>query len=210
MDMESVAGTNISPDGRQIVFAREWIDQMKDQSRTNLWVVDADSGRVRELTRGSWRDSAPVWAPDSKRIAFLSDRDGTNQVHVLYVDTGEVAQLTHLQRAASGLKWSPDGKQLAFTETIPDEDPIVKIELPKRPRGAEWAKGPTVVDRISWARDGTGPIEKGFTHVFTVDASVGGTPRQITDGKFNHNDPEWSGDGSRIYVTGMRSLTRST
>ena len=32
MDMESVAGTNISPDGRQIVFAREWIDQMKDQS----------------------------------------------------------------------------------------------------------------------------------------------------------------------------------
>ena len=204
MDMESVSGTNISPDGKQIVFAREWIDQMKDQSRTNLWVVDVDSGRVRELTRGSWRDSAPVWAPDSKRIAFLSDRDGTNQVHVLYVDTGEVAQLTHLQRAANGLKWSPDGKQLAFTQAIPDEDPVVKIELPKRPRGAEWAKGPTVVDRISWARDGTGPIEKGFTHVFTVDAVVGGTPRQITDGKFNHNDPEWSGDGSKIYVTGIR------
>ena len=204
MDMEAVSGTNISPDGKQIVFAREWIDQMKDQSRTNLWVVDVDSGRVRELTRGSWRDSAPVWAPDSKRIAFLSDRDGTNQVHVLYVDTGEVAQLTHLQRAANGLKWSPDGKQLAFTQAIPDEDPVVKIELPKRPRGAEWAKGPTVVDRISWARDGTGPIEKGFTHVFTVDAVVGGTPRQITDGKFNHNDPEWSGDGSKIYVTGIR------
>ena len=141
MDMESVAGTNISPDGRQIVFAREWIDQMKDQSRTNLWVMDADSGRVRELTRGSWRDSAPVWAPDSKRIAFLSDRDGTNQIHVLYVDTGDVAQLTHLQRAATALKWSPDGKQIAFTQTIPDEDPIVQIELPKRPRGAEWAKG---------------------------------------------------------------------
>jgi dipeptidyl aminopeptidase/acylaminoacyl peptidase len=204
MDMEAVAATNISPDGRQIVFAREWIDQMKDQSRTNLWVVDVDSGRVRELTRGSWRDSAPVWAPDSKRIAFLSDRDGTNQVHVLYVDTGEVAQLTHLQRAATALKWSPDGKQLAFTQTIPDEDPIVKIELPKRPRGAEWAKGPTVVDRISWARDGTGPIEKGYSHVFTVDATVGGTPRQITDGKFNESDPEWSADGSRIYVTGIR------
>jgi dipeptidyl aminopeptidase/acylaminoacyl peptidase len=204
MDMESVSATNISPDGKQIVFAREWIDQVKDQSRTNLWVVDSDGGRVRELTRGNWRDTAPVWSPDAKRIAFLSDRDGTNQVHVLYVDTGEVAQLTHVQRAASGLKWSPDGKQLAFTQIIPDEDPVVKIELPKRPRGAEWAKGPTVVDRISWARDGTGPIEKGFTHVFTVDASVGGTPRQITEGKFNHNDPEWSGDGSRIFVTGIR------
>ena len=204
MDMESVSGTNISPDGRQIVFAREWVDQMKDQSRTNLWVVDVDSGRVRELTRGSWRDTAPVWAPDSKRIAFLSDRDGTNQVHVLYVDTGEVAQLTHLQRAAGSLRWSPDGKRLAFTQTIPDEDPILKIELPKRPRGAEWAKAPTLVDRVSWARDGTGPIEKGFTQVFTVDAIVGGTPRQITDGKFNQTDPEWSADGRKIYVAGIR------
>ena len=64
MDMESVSATNISPDGRQIVFAREWIDQMKDQSRTNLWLVDVESGRIRELTRGNWRDSAPVWAPD--------------------------------------------------------------------------------------------------------------------------------------------------
>jgi Tol biopolymer transport system component len=177
---------------------------MKDQSRTNLWLADVDSPRVRELTRGGWRDSAPVWAPDSKRIAFLSDRDGTNQVHVLYVDTGEVAQLTHLQRAASSLKWSPDGKQLAFTQILPDEEPALKIDLPKRPRGAEWAKGPTVVDRISWARDGTGPIEKGFSQLFTVDAIVGGTPRQITDGKFNHNDPEWSADGKRIFVSGIR------
>jgi dipeptidyl aminopeptidase/acylaminoacyl peptidase len=204
MDMEGVSGTNISPDGRQIVFAREWIDQVKDQSRTNLWLVDVDNGRVRELTRGSWRDTAPVWAPDSKRVAFLSDRDGTNQVHVLYVDTGDVAQLTHLQRPVNNLRWSPDGRQLAFTQTLPDEDPILKIDLPRRPRGAEWAKAPTLVDRISWARDGTGPIEKGYTHVFTVDAVVGGTPRQLTDGKFNHNDPEWSADGKTLYVTGIR------
>jgi len=204
MDMESVSATSISPDGRQIVFAREWIDQMKDQSRTNLWLVDVESGRVRELTRGNWRDSGPVWSPDSKRIAFLSDRDGTSQVNVAYMDTGEVAQLTHVQRAAAGLRWSPDGKLLAFTQTLPDEEPAVKIELPKRPRGAEWAKGPTVVDRISWARDGTGPVEKGYTQVFTVDAVVGGTPRQITDGKFNHNDPDWSADGSKLFVSGIR------
>ena len=204
MDMESVSATSISPDGRQIVFAREWTDQLKDQLRTNLWLVDVESGRVRELTRGGWRDSAPVWSPDSKRIAFLSDRDGTNQVHTMYVDTGEVAQLTHLPRAVSGLKWSPDGRQLAFTQTLPDEEAAVKIDLPRRPRGAEWAKAPTVVDRISWARDGTGPVEKGYSQVFTVDAIVGGTPRQITDGKFNHGDPEWSHDGKRIFVSAIR------
>src|SRR5687767_6878025 len=110
LDMESLGAPAISPDGRQIVFARTWNDKMKDQSRSNLWIVDADGSRVRELTRGSWRDSAPVWSPDAKRVAFLSDRDGTNQLHVMYMDTGEVAQLTHLPRAPSGLRWSPDGK----------------------------------------------------------------------------------------------------
>ena len=204
MEMESIGAPAISPNGRQIVFARTWIDKMKDQSRSNLWIVEVDGSRVRELTRGSWRDSSPVWAPDAKRIAFLSDRDGTNQLHVMYLDTGEVAQLTHLQRAPSGLQWSPDGKQIAFTQTIPDEDPILRVELPKRPRGAEWARGATIVDRLTWARDGTGPVEKGYSHIFVVDAVLGGTPRQITEGKFNHSDPDWSADGQTIYFSGLR------
>ena len=161
MEMESVSSPAISPDGKTIVFTREWIDKVKDQSRTNLWVVDVQGTRVRELTRGSWRDTSPAWAPDSKRIAFLSDRDGTTQLHVLYVDTGEVAQLTHLDRAPSGIRWSPDGKQIAFTSFVPDDDPALSIQLPNRPRGAEWAKGPTLVDRLSWSPDGEGPTEKG-------------------------------------------------
>ena len=40
--------------------------------------------------------------------------------------------------------------------------------------------------------------------MFTLDATVGGTPRQITEGKFNHNDPEWSADGARIFVCAIR------
>ena len=204
MEMESVGAPAISPDGRQIVFARTWVDKMKDQSRSNLWIVDADGTRVRELTRGSWRDSSPVWAPDAKRIAFISDRDGTSQLHVMYLDTGEVAQLTHLQRTPSGIQWSPDGRQIAFTQTIPDEEPILRVELPKRPRGAEWARGATVVDRLTWARDGRGPVEKGYGHVFVIDAMLGGTPRQITEGQFDHSQPAWSADGQTIYIGGMR------
>ena len=41
-DMEGVSNPAISPDGKQIVFAREWIDAVKDQSRSNLWIVDVD------------------------------------------------------------------------------------------------------------------------------------------------------------------------
>ncbi len=204
MNMEAVTSPVMSPDGTRIVFTREYIDTVKDQSRTNLWIVAADGSRVHELTSGAWRDSSPVWSPDGKRVAFLSDRDGTSQLHVLYVDTGAIAQLTHLERAPGSVRWSPDGRQISFVSFVPDEDPILPIQLPKRPRGAEWARPATVVDRLSWGRDGTGPTEKGYNHVFVVDAVVGGTPRQLTDGKYNHTDPEWAPDGQTLYVAGIR------
>ena len=204
MDMETVSNAAISPDGSQIVFSRGWVDKLKDQGRSNIWVVDTAGTRLRELTRGSWRDSAPVWSPDGSRIAFLSDRDGTTQIHALFVATGELSQLTHIDKTPASLTWSPDGRQLAFTMAVPDDDPLLPVQLPKRPRGAEWAKGATIVDRLAWARDGEGPVEPAYTHVFTLDATAGGTPRQVTDGKFNHNNPEWSADGKAILVSGIR------
>src|ERR1051325_1041137 len=170
MDMESVGSPAISPDGTQIIFARSWVDKVKDQTRSNLWIVDTNGTRVRELTTGNHSDSSPVWSPDGKRIAFLSDRDGTSQLHILWLDTKETAQLTHLERAPGNLRWSPDGKWIAFSSMVPDNEPILSVRLPERPRGAEWAKPAVIVDRLSWASDGRGPTPKGYTHIYVIDS----------------------------------------
>ena len=204
MDMESVSNPAISPDGKQVVFTRSWVDKVKDERASNLWIVDIDGSRTRELTSGTWRDSQPVWSPDGKRIAFLSDRDGTNQLHVLWVDTREASQLTHLEQAPSGINWSPDGKWIAFSAFEADNDPILAVKLPERPRNAQWAKPAVIVNRLAWAADGRGPLPQGFTQVYTIDSVLGGTPRQITSGKYNHNGPEWSADGKTIYVSSIR------
>jgi dipeptidyl aminopeptidase/acylaminoacyl peptidase len=204
MNMESVSNPAISPDGKQIVFTRSWIDKVKDERVSNLWIVDVDGIRVRELTNGNWRDSQPVWSPDGKRIAFMSDRDGTNQLHVLWVDTREVAQLTHLEQAPSAINWSPDSEWIAFNAFEPDNDPILAVKLPERPHNAQWAKPAVIVNRLAWAADGRGPLPMGNTQVYTIDSVLGGTPRQITSGKYNHNNPEWSADGKTIYVSAIR------
>lgn len=203
-DMESISGPRISPDGRDILFSRGWVDPVNDQPRSSLWLTDIEGHRVRELTRGSWRVAGAVWSPDGKRIAFLSERDETTQIHVLWPDTGELAQLTHVTRTPGGLAWSPDGAKLAFTAFIPDEKPILNVKLPNRPPGAKWAAPAILVDRLSWRSDGVGPLPVGFTHIFVIDARLGGTPRQVTSGDYSHGAPEWSADGKRILFSAIR------
>lgn len=122
----------------------------------------------------------------------------------MWVDTHEVAQLTHLERVPSNLRWSPDGAQIAFTMFVPDERPILAVTLPKAPRGAERAEAAVLVDRLSWARDGRGPVAPGFTHAYVLDSVLGGTPRRITSGDYNHGSPEWSADGRTLYVSAIR------
>ncbi len=204
MEMESVGSPAISPDGKQIIFTRTWVDKMADRSNSNLWIVDIEGKRLRELTPGNWRDTSPLWSPDGKKIAFLSDRDGTSQIHVMWLDTREVAQLTRVEDAPGSLSWSLDGKSLAFTMFIPDEKPILSVKLPRRPKGAKWAEPAIIIDRLSWRSDGRGPLPKGNSHIFIIDAEVGGTPNQLTSGDYSHNDPEWSADGKKIYFSAIR------
>lgn len=204
MDMESLSNPVISPDGKHIIFVRRWVDQKNDRYTSNLWIVDVQSRRVRELTQGNWSDSSPVWSPGGDRIAFLSDRSGSTQIHVMWLDTKETAQLTYLTDSPSSLRWSPEGKKLAFTMFIRHKDPILSVKLPDRPRGAQWAESAIVIDRLSWRRDGTGPVPKGYSHIYTIDAVLGGTPRKITSGDYSHHDPQWGPGGKSILFSAIR------
>ncbi|HEX8147970.1 MAG TPA: S9 family peptidase [Pyrinomonadaceae bacterium] len=199
LEWEMVAAPKISPDGRQVVYTRRWADKVNDKYEDEIWIVDADGGRNRFLTKGA----GAVWSPDSKRVAYVAQGQPAGaQVFVRWIDAPGETQLTRLERAPSNLAWSPDGRHLAFNMLVP-ATPGLSVKMPARPQGAKWVDAPRVVDRLNYRSDGSGWRPEGFAHVFVI-SDEGGTPRQLTDGDFQHGAPEWAADSRSVLFSAVR------
>jgi len=199
LDWEIVASPQVAPDGSQIVYTRRWADKVNDKYEDELWIMDADGGRNRFLTKGS----QATWAPDSKRLAYVAQGQPAGaQVFVKWVDAPGETQLTRLERGPSNLAWSPDGRHIAFNMLVPG-NPGLRVEMPARPTGAKWVEAPRVVDRLNYRNDGSGWRPEGFTHVFVI-SDQGGAARQLTEGDFQHGAPEWTHDSASLVFSGVR------
>lgn len=200
MDWEYVTAPQISSDGSQIVYTRRWTDKINDKFETEVWIMNSDGGKNRFLVKGS----SPVWSPDGKRVAYLAQGQPAGaQIWVKWMDTGEETQLTRLERAPTNIDWSPDGKRIAFNMSVPSK-PEFTVKLPPAPRGAKWIDPPKVIDRLDYRADGQGYRADGYAHIFVIGADSGGTPRQVTEGDYNHGSPEWTPDSQTIVFSAIR------
>ncbi|HEX4389899.1 MAG TPA: S9 family peptidase [Steroidobacteraceae bacterium] len=204
--IQLAADPQISPDGKRVVYVRRFADPMTDKRYSNLWIVNSDGTDHQPLTSGNEGDSSPRWSPDGKRLAYLSDKDGKQQLYVRWMDTGQTARLTNLDEGPDAIDWSPDGKYLSFSALVTTKGPQV-AELPAPPSGAKWAEAPTAYDRLVYRFNGLGYLKNGFRQLFVVSAE-GGTPRQLTSDDFpNGGDPltanraVWSKDGRHLIVS---------
>ncbi|HVG35757.1 MAG TPA: S9 family peptidase [Pyrinomonadaceae bacterium] len=199
LDWEWVSLPKISPDGSQIAYTHRWTNKINDNFETDIWIMNADGSKKRFLVRGS----QPTWSPDGRRLAYVAMGQPTGaQIFVKWMDTGEETQLTRLERSPSNLQWSPDGRRLAFNMLVPAKTGMT-VNMPQKPEGAKWVDPPRVVDRLNYRADTQGFRPEGFSHIFVIP-DTGGTPRQLTDGDYNHDEPQWMPDSQTIVFSAVR------
>lgn len=106
---KNVEDIELSPKGERALFV----------ARGDIFTVPIEKGSTRNLTDSSdAHDKHARWSPDGRKIAFISDRSGEEQVYLIDQDgSGEPERLTtEFAAMLYAPEWSPDSKKLAFSD----------------------------------------------------------------------------------------------
>jgi dipeptidyl aminopeptidase/acylaminoacyl peptidase len=205
-DIAQVEEPRISPDGDEVAFVRK-VPESDDEYEATIHVVPVGGDDPRQFTVSEGVDSQPRWSPSGDLLAFVSTRgadDDRPQLWVMPTGGGEARQVTDVVGGVAEITWSPDGSRIAFTQQVTEDDREESRDTgldgdefePEEP-------DPRVIDRKVY-RAGQRYFDGKRSHVYVVDLEDGGSGdgdeiRRLTDGDYDHVNPEWADAGRLLY-----------
>jgi dipeptidyl aminopeptidase/acylaminoacyl peptidase len=252
MKLKRVGEPVPSPDGKWVIFSVVDVDLAANKKTPHIWIVplNADSSTSQKdssnpsasvgMTTGErilipdQDGDRPRWAPDGKRFAFISNKEGGSQVWNAEFDGASgtvkgVRKLTSIATEAGGELWSPDGKNVLFTSDVyPECDGTSDAETKcnaKKVKEAEDSKVKALIfDRLLYRHWNAFKAGK-RTHIFVIspvpEANEGPLtpdPRDLTPGDYDspvfslggQDDYAFSPDGQEICYTSNHDKVEAT
>lgn len=168
--VKGIVSPALSPDGKSIVF----------EALNQLWLMKIGS-KPERLTDDAFYKEDPAWSPDGKRIAYSSDKAGSEDLYILDPATKEEKRLTMSADSAEvSAAWSPEGKRLAYQDQN-GATYTIDIESGEKRKAAAAQFAPS---KPSWSADGktlaigalkpyTKRFREGTSQILTVNLETG-------------------------------------
>lgn len=165
-----------------------------------IFTAPTGEGDLVQITDGPARDQNPVYSPDGKRIAFVSDASGREEIYIASTDGGAPEKITDVDALKLSFGWSPDSKSVAYVSSDArlrryDFDTKRTVELVTARYGN--------ISAPAWSPDGKWIAYSRPDYVRTSDiyviASAGGDERRVTFDSYNESNPRFSPDGRKLY-----------
>lgn len=178
-------------------------------ARGDIFTAPIEKGSPRNLTNSSdAHDKHAAWSPDGRKIAFISDRTGEEQVYWINQSGGTAEPLTTNHNAMLlPLEWSPDGKRIAYADkdgklyvlTVESKTVVEIIDSPRSgifdyvwsPKSGHLAFSMSEVNGYA------------SLHIWSV---ADGEVRQITSDLFDERSPAWDPEGNYLYYLSAREF----
>ncbi|HZI60338.1 MAG TPA: S41 family peptidase [Pyrinomonadaceae bacterium] len=201
---DRISEMELSPDGKKVAFI----------VRGEVFAASAaDGGDAARVSKSVAEEYQATWAPDSRRLVYVSDRDGTPRLFLYDFNNNTETQLTRDAADDSTPRFSPDGKLLAFIRGAKELRVLDMADKKERVVvTAFFERPPIIADRpFVWSPDSKWlayvPVgENQFKNVHIVSAAGGpGRPASFLANVFS-NTLSWSPDGTfMLFDSGQRT-----
>ena len=181
---------DVAPSGRRIVFS----------IHGEIFTAPTDEGDLRQITDSPARDKEPLYSPDGRFIAFISDRSGREELYLITSDgIGEPVKITELDTLKFSFAWSPNSKEIAFTGS---DNKLRKYSVDSKQTTELSSSKYGNIGAPVWSPDGKWIAFSKPDYVRTSDVylipSGGGEERKVTFDSFNEGNPQFTHDGRKL------------
>ncbi len=116
--MGRIGDIAVSPDTQKVVYSVAYYSVPQNKSNRDLYIMNADGSHPKHLTYTPYQESNAVWIEGGKKIAFLSNESGSNQIYTILPDGNGRTQITDYDGDIEGFSFSPDEQKLLFIAQV--------------------------------------------------------------------------------------------
>ncbi len=161
----------------------------------DIYTMNSEGNSFQKLTETAASEWVPDWSPDSRKIAFASDRDGDSEIYVMDKDGTNLEKLTDNRGYDGRPRWSPDGKTISFETDQDGGDWDIYIMNTDGSTPRPITSNGTNDFSQSWSPDGNWLVyvsnADGDNEIFIVDIN-GQNQLRLTTNDNNDIAPVWA------------------